>query len=139
MIDAGVAVSDGLHTGHVPALHGEGGGVLTLIVACAEVPSGDVPLTVSVPALDGVYTPDEAPIEPALPDTTAHVVCVCLTPFRSSTHWLVWATVMEAGEQDALKVPDGEPPHALEQESAPGVEVAAHDPATQAKYAQTPF
>jgi hypothetical protein len=69
-------VSPELQTGHLPAdaQSGNGGGPpeVTVIAASADVPSVLVPTTVSVPADEGVYTPDEVPIEPALPGATAH-------------------------------------------------------------------
>jgi hypothetical protein len=76
-IDDGLAVSVGLQTGQLAPLHADGpDDPVTVTVACAELPSGSVPLMDSVPAADGVYTPEEVPIEPVLPDATLHVA-VC--------------------------------------------------------------
>jgi hypothetical protein len=102
-------------------------------VVSAEVPSGNVPTIVSVPVVDGVYTP-AALTEPVLPDATVHVVSFWRTPFRLRTHWLACPTETEFGEQVAVRmVLSGLMLHAVSQEVAPGVEVGAHWPATQEK------
>jgi hypothetical protein len=102
-----------------------------MIFAFAELPSGNVPLTVSVPTDDGVKTPDDAPIEPALPDTVAHVA-FCCTPPRSSTHWLVCPDerVTVLGVHVAVNV-ETETPHAVAHEVAPGVTVCLQTPTPQ--------
>jgi hypothetical protein len=101
------------------------GGAVTVTLVLPELPSGNVPTTVSVPVPEGVYTP-EALIEPVLPGATFQVTPVCGTPFRSNTHWLVWLDVMELGEHDGAGAGGVATPHALSQEVAPGVAVSAH-------------
>jgi hypothetical protein len=108
MMDEGFAVSNGLQAAWQLASPPHAGSEVTMTVALLELPSGSVPVIVSVPPLVGLYIPVAPMTPPALPELV-HVALVCVTPSSLRTHWLVSPTEIEGGAQVTTGVAGGVP------------------------------